>query len=76
MVEHGGLGVLGYITRVIMLIFYLSSIVSIFGNPSVIPADIRLGFILTGWGFILLGFIVFFLTFIGDFLRYAKDKRG
>ncbi len=46
-----------------------------FSDPSSVPADFRLSFIIIGYALLLLGFAVFFLSFIGDFLKYRRDKK-
>jgi hypothetical protein len=73
--ERGVLGLLGYITRVILLILYLSSIIGIFGDKSNIPLNNGLTFTITGWVLLILGFITFFLTFIKDIYQYINDKK-
>ncbi|MFW9820091.1 MAG: hypothetical protein ACFFE5_10830 [Candidatus Thorarchaeota archaeon] len=76
MVERGGLGVMGICTRIMILFFYLSSIVSMFSDPTSVPVDFRLTFTITGYALILLGLGLFFLTFIGDFIKYRKDRKS
>jgi hypothetical protein len=75
MVERGGLGLMGICTRIMILLFYLSSIVSLFSDPTIVPLDSRVTFIITGYALILLGIALFLLTFIGDFIKYRKDRK-
>jgi hypothetical protein len=74
--DRGGLALMGICTRVMILLFYLSSIISTFSDPLNVPADFRLSYTFIGIGLLLLGFAIFFLSFIQDFIKYRKDRKG
>jgi hypothetical protein len=74
--DRGGLALMGICTRVMILLFYLSSIVSMFSDPLSVPVDFRVIYIIIMYALILLGFALFVLSFLGDILRYLRDKRS
>jgi hypothetical protein len=69
------LKVMGYINRIIYLMFYASTIISVYGEHS--DGNGGEGFYnpLYGLALIILGFIIFSLSFIGDLYRYLQDRK-
>ncbi len=66
---------MGYFNRVIYLIFYSATIITIYGDNTV--GELGIGFTDPIYGLVLviLGFIAFFLSFIKEMYKYYKDKK-
>jgi hypothetical protein len=72
--EFRAMRVLGYLNRVLYLIFYVATIIIIYGENTV--GELGIGFTDTIYGLVLviLGFVGFFLSFIKEMYKYYKDK--
>ena len=73
--ELRALKALGYLNRIIFLMFYISTVINFYGEPSTGNGGESLYYTLNGLGLIILGFTIFTLSFIGDLYRYFQDRQ-
>ena len=74
--ERGGLKLMGYVSNVVLLLFYIATIIALFIDPwNPVPDNLRPIYSIIGVILIVLGFVLLFLTFIKDIIRSMKFKK-
>ncbi|MFX0037791.1 MAG: hypothetical protein ACFFCY_00230 [Promethearchaeota archaeon] len=74
--ERGGLKLMGYISNVVLLLFYIATIIALFLDPwNPIPDNLRAIYGIVGFLLIILGFVLLILSFIRDIIRSIKFKK-
>jgi uncharacterized membrane protein len=74
--ERGGLKIMGYASNMVLLMFYIATIIALFLDPwNPVPNNLKPLYSIIGVLLIILGIFLLMLSFIRDIIRSLKFKK-
>ena len=70
--EFRSMKAMGYLNRIIYLLFYISTIISLYEDKA---ARNSFNNPIEEVGLLIIGFVIFSLSFIGNFYQYYQDRK-